>query len=562
MKSIKKFFKKLIGGDSSDQPKRSKSSEQQPAKRDAGDWSPGDKTKPRSKKKSSNSEGKSGVRRESRRGGGGRRQPRSDSQGDSNSHEGSGEGQRRRRNDNRSNDSRGRGKGGGGRRGQRSEPKSRESAEDASAPNMPDPTEWTAADASSIDLPEDYSFSALGLSDVFAKAVFDAGYTTPTEIQEKSIPLILEGKDIIGASQTGTGKTAAFGLPVLDKMKSHGKLRCLILEPTRELAAQVEDAFNSFSQFTDLRCALIHGGVGYGKQNEFMKRGIDTVVATPGRLLDHMAQGTIDLSDLEYLILDEVDRMLDMGFLPDVRKIVEQCPKNRQTLFFSATMPPQIATLAAFALKEPEKIEVGRRFSPADTVSHAFYPVANEQRNELLMGMLKKTDFNSVMIFTRTKAEADKVHNMIELDGEHKSTVMHSDIRQTQRTKALKGFKNGEFQIIVATDVAARGLDISDVSHVINYRVPENAEDYVHRIGRTGRANKTGDAFTILSGDEIEFVESIERFIEAKIPRNRLEGFNYIYTAMLDDDVPSDPDAIKKALGRSRRGGGGRKRRR
>ncbi|QQL46439.1 DEAD/DEAH box helicase [Sulfuriroseicoccus oceanibius] len=389
------------------------------------------------------------------------------------------------------------------------------------------------------------------------------GYVSPTEIQAKSIPIVLAGKDIIGASQTGTGKTAAFMLPIIDKLKSHGKLRCLVLEPTRELAAQVEDAIVNFGKFTDIRELVVHGGVGYGKQNEFLKRGVDIVVATPGRLLDHMNSGTISLDEIDYLVLDEVDRMLDMGFLPDVRRIVEKCSKDRQTLFFSATMPPQIESLASFALKEPEKVEVGRRFSPADTVAHAFYPVADEQRNELILAMLKKTDFHSVMIFTRTKAEADRIFDMIERDGNHKATVMHSDIRQSQRTQALQGFREGKFEIIVATDVAARGIDVSDVSHVINYRVPENPEDYVHRIGRTGRANKTGDAFTLLSGDELEYAEAVERFIGSKVERKKLEDFNYLYTAMLDDDVPSDPDALKKALGRNRRrGGGGRRRRR
>jgi superfamily II DNA/RNA helicase len=327
------------------------------------------------------------------------------------------------------------------------------------------------------------------------------------------------------------------------------------LEPTRELAAQVEESMISFSRFTDLRVALLHGGVGYGNQQEVLQRGVDILVATPGRLLDFMERGVVSLDHIDFLVLDEVDRMLDMGFLPDVRRIVEKCRVPRQTLFFSATMPPQIETLASFAVKDPVRIEVGMRFSPAETITHAFYPVAAEQREDLLLALLKATDYHSVMIFTRTKAEADRVHELLNRDPDHKATVMHSDIKQSDRTKALQGFRSGEFDIIVATDVAARGLDISDVTHVINFRVPENPEDYVHRIGRTGRASKEGDAFTILSGEEVDFAKSVERLIGSKIERKKLDGFPYIYTALLDDDLPKDAKAFRRALGRTSFGG-------
>ena len=427
---------------------------------------------------------------------------------------------------------------------------------------MPDPEHWTPEDDAAVAVPHGYPFCDLELSEPILKAVVGMGYEHPTPIQAQAIPAAMTGRDLVGASQTGTGKTAAFALPILTKLATHGALRCLILEPTRELAAQVMDAMIGFSRFTDLRVSLLHGGVGYGAQTEALRRGVDILVATPGRLLDHLERGTLELTEIEYLVLDEVDRMLDMGFLPDVRRIVEQCKPERQTLFFSATMPPQIEALASFAVKDPVRIEVGQRFSPAETVSHAFYPVASDQRDDLLLALLKATDYHSVMIFTRTKAEADQIYALLRRDPEHKATVLHSDIKQADRTRALQGFRQGEFDVIVATDLAARGLDVSDVTHVINYRVPENPEDYVHRIGRTGRASKEGDAFTLLCGDEVDFAKAIERLIEQKIDRRKLEGFSYLYTALLDDDLPKDKKAFRRALGHSGGPGGGRKKRR
>lgn len=379
-------------------------------------------------------------------------------------------------------------------------------------------------------------FEKLGLTPAVLAGVRDLGYGQPTMIQEKAIPVIIEGKDVIGASQTGTGKTAAFGLPTMSKLGAPGKLRCLILEPTRELAAQVVEAFEKLSAHTGLRTLLVHGGVGYGKQREGLEKGVDIVVATPGRLLDFMQDGTISLDNIEVLILDEVDRMLDMGFLPDVRRIVEKTPKERQTLFFSATMPPQIKSLADWALREPLSIEIGIRFSPAETVSHYLYPVAGEQREELLFGILRQTHFTSAMIFTRMKVQADKLYANLKAMGEYKCAIMHGDIAQKDREKALKDFRDGTCEIIVATDLAARGLDISGVTHVINFNVPDNPEDYVHRIGRTGRAQKEGDAFTLFAADEMKQVEAIENLIKRKIERRRLEGFSYKYTSILDDE--------------------------
>ncbi len=397
-------------------------------------------------------------------------------------------------------------------------------------------------------------FETLGLSPAVLQAVRESGYETPTPIQAQAIPVILEGRDVIGASQTGTGKTAAFALPTLTKMERLGKPQVLVLEPTRELAHQVAESYAQYGKHTGLRTALLYGGVGLGPQADQLKAGADIVVATPGRLIDHFFRGSMRFGEIKTLVLDEVDRMLDMGFLPQVRRIVDLCPwDGRQTLFFSATMPAAIQTFAQWCLSDPFTVEIARRSIPS-TVTHAFYPVAMDQRDELLLGLLKETDYRSVMVFTRTRKEADDVCALIKSSGRSAVAAMHSDISQTDRMKALAGFKEGKYEILVATDVAARGIDISGVSHVINYRVPENAEDYVHRIGRTGRAEAEGDAFTILTADELDFAKSVEVFIEQDIPRRKLENFDYMYTALLDDSPPKPV--------RRRSGGGGRKRRR
>ncbi|MCB1230813.1 MAG: DEAD/DEAH box helicase [Verrucomicrobiae bacterium] len=399
------------------------------------------------------------------------------------------------------------------------------------------------------------TFAELGLSRPILRAVEKAGYETPTPIQAQAIPTALNGRDIIGASQTGTGKTAAFALPILSQMVPGSQPQCLVLEPTRELAAQVEDQMNLFSFYRPTNVVLIHGGVGYGKQLDGLETNPDIVIATPGRLLDHMERGSIKLDKIKYLVLDEVDRMLDMGFLPDVRRIIDRCPKERQTLFFSATMPGQIETLANWVLNNPVEIEVGGRRSPAETVTHAFYPVSIDQRDDLLLALVDQTHFDSLMIFTRTKKEADSLAATLKQSTtEANVAVLHSDIRQSDRTKALAGFRSGEFDVIIATDIAARGLDISGVTHVINYRVPENPEDYVHRIGRTGRAQTEGDAFTILAADEVDFAKAVENYIGQKIERRKLDGFDYIYTAILDDSPPRPV--------RSRRPSGPKRRRR
>ncbi len=378
------------------------------------------------------------------------------------------------------------------------------------------------------------SFKDFGLHEAVVRGVESMGYSDPTPIQLRAFPIILSGRDMMGSAQTGTGKTAAFGLPILSKLETHGKMRALILEPTRELAAQVETAFRDFARFMDLTVGLVYGGVGYGKQREFLAKGVDVLVATPGRLLDFLEDGTADLRDIQYLVLDEVDRMLDMGFLPQVRRIVDRLPKNRQTLFFSATLPPELETMTKWLLTDPEQVEIGQRRSPAETVTHALYPVAKDQKFALLIALLEHTKFDSAIIFTSTKVMADRVAHQLK-DLKHSVAVLHSNRTQSEREDALAGFKSGKYEVMVATDIAARGLDIAGVSHVINYDVPQHPEDYVHRIGRTGRALQVGDAATIFTAEEMDQVRSIERFIGTSIKRVKLDGFDYLYTALFNE---------------------------
>ncbi|MDD3180034.1 MAG: DEAD/DEAH box helicase [Opitutaceae bacterium] len=376
-------------------------------------------------------------------------------------------------------------------------------------------------------------FTALGLGDRLAYAAQQMGYVEPTPIQQQAVPLVLTGRDAIGSAQTGTGKTAAFALPILQRLGRHGALRCLVLEPTRELALQVEEAFKNFAKYTDLRATVVYGGVGYGKQREDLRHGMDILVATPGRLLDLMEQGDVNLKGINVLVLDEVDRMLDMGFLPDVKRIVQKCPRERQTMLFTATLPPEIEQLAGWVLRDPATVSIGRQRSAAETVAHAFYPVVGAQKFDLLQHLLQQTNYESVLIFSRTKAGADYVASRL-LRAGHKVAVMHSDRNQAERTEALRGFKTGKYEVLVATDVAARGLDIAGISHVINYDVPENPEDYVHRIGRTGRAQNTGDAFTLVTEETWRDARSVERFIGMSIEWKKVPGFDYTYSGIFD----------------------------
>ena len=379
-------------------------------------------------------------------------------------------------------------------------------------------------------------FDQMGLSAPVLEGVQAMGYTEPTPIQQRAIPTILAGKDVIGSAQTGTGKTAAFALPILSKLDRPAPgPRVLVLEPTRELAAQVDASFKALAKFTHLRIGLVYGGVGYGTQNDALRRGVDILIATPGRLLDHIQRGTLRLNHIQNLVLDEADRMLDMGFMPDVRRIIERCPKERQTSLFSATVPPDIAALIRWAMKEPETIEIGARRSPAETVKHVIYPVVEEQKTDLVLALLEKVQYDSVIIFCRTRHRADRIGNMLKKN-QHKVAILHSDRTQKEREEALKGFRDKKFEVLVATDIAARGLDIPDVSHVINYDVPQHPEDYVHRIGRTGRAQSEGDAFTLMAVADKSHVADIERFIGQKIERTKLEGFAYQQSVLFSAD--------------------------
>ncbi len=381
-------------------------------------------------------------------------------------------------------------------------------------------------------------FTKLGLSPAVLDGVKAMGYVDPTPIQLRAIPLIMAGRDVIGSAQTGTGKTAAFALPILSKMDKHEpQPRLLVLEPTRELAAQVETAVRDFARFTNLRVAVIFGGVGYGKQNDALRNGVDILVATPGRLLDHLQQGNCRLDRVQHVVLDEADRMLDMGFLPDVRRILEKCPRQRQTSLFSATIPPAIETLIQWAMHNPETVEIGARRTPAETVKHVIYPVSDTQKTDLLLALLDRVHYESVIIFCRTKHGADRVAQLLKRSN-HAVAVLHSNRTQSEREQALRGFRDGRFEVLVATDIAARGLDISNVSHVINYDVPHHPEDYIHRIGRTGRAEASGDAFTLMVAEDSNHVFAIERFISQKIQRVKLENFNYTYTALFEADKP------------------------
>jgi ATP-dependent RNA helicase RhlE len=379
-------------------------------------------------------------------------------------------------------------------------------------------------------------FTQLGLSHNVLEGVKAMGYFEPTPIQLRAIPLILAGQDVIGSAQTGTGKTAAFALPILSKLGTHQPAtRLLVLEPTRELAAQVETAIRDFARFTNLRVLVMFGGVGYHRQRDELRKGVDVIVATPGRLLDHVRQGDCKLNHVQYLVMDEADRMLDMGFLPDVRRILDHCPRDRHTSLFSATIPPAIETLIKWAMRDPQTVEIGARRTPAETVKHVIYPVSEAQKTDLLLELLKRVNYDSVIVFCRTKHGADRVAHLLKRNN-HSVAVLHSNRTQREREQALKGFRDGRFEVLVATDIAARGLDIADVSHVVNYDVPQHPEDYIHRIGRTGRMEARGDAFTIMVAEDGRHVEAIERFISQKIARVKLEDFDYRYTALFEQE--------------------------
>jgi ATP-dependent RNA helicase RhlE len=372
------------------------------------------------------------------------------------------------------------------------------------------------------------SFDTLGLAPEIVRAVKAKNYETPTPIQAKAIPAILAGHDVIGCAQTGTGKTAGFTLPILHRLQG-GKspsLRVLVLVPTRELAAQVADSIKTYGRFLRLRSAVVYGGVGYAPQIQALRNGVDILVATPGRLLDHMRQGLVRFNALEVLVIDEADRMLDMGFLPDVRTILKQLPTKRQTLFFSATMPPEVQRLANEILTRPTVIEIVRQGTPARNVRQLVYPIDTARKRDLLVHLIDKEQMGQVLVFTRTKHRADHLAGQLERTGKRVAAI-HGNKSQGARTKALDAFRRGAIQVLVATNLAARGLDVKGISHVVNYELPEVPEDYIHRIGRTARAEAAGDAISLVAPHEREQLREIERLIGEKIPQTTIEGFEH-----------------------------------
>lgn len=401
------------------------------------------------------------------------------------------------------------------------------------------------------------SFEEVGLHETIMKGVVAAGYTTPTPIQAQAIPVAVSGRDIIGCAQTGTGKTAAFVLPMLNRLvagRNAGKNRlprALVVAPTRELALQVEESVRTYGKYTSIRSQTIYGGVSIEPQIRNMRRGMDIVVATPGRLLDHMNRGTVDLSAVEVLVLDEADRMFDMGFIKDIRKIVAEIPRDRHTMLFSATMPSAVQELANSILTKPQFISIGERRNPAETVSQQVCSVVKERKMDLLLHVLENEDVENVIVFSRTKHGADRIVKNLGKRG-FSATVMHSNRSQSQRQRALAGIKNGQFNILVATDIAARGIDVEGVSHVINFDTPNQAEDYIHRIGRTGRAEATGDAITFVARDEEGYLRDIERHTGKRITRKIYDGFE----PRVEDREAQEHATAARGGGHSRRNAG------
>lgn len=393
-------------------------------------------------------------------------------------------------------------------------------------------------------------FQSFSLHPKVLTGVKNAGYQTPTPIQAQAIPKIMAGHDIMGLAQTGTGKTAAFALPILHRLMQgpRKQVRALVIAPTRELAEQINDSLLELGQQTRLKSITVYGGVGINPQIEKLKNGVEIVVACPGRLLDHIGQGTIDLNHLELLVLDEADQMFDMGFLPDIRRILKQLPSQRQTMLFSATMPPEIRGLAREILHDPVTVQVDT-VAAAATVSHVLYPVAQHLKTPLLMQLLKQTDTGSVLIFTRTKHRAKRLGEQLEKAG-YTAASLQGNLSQNRRQAAMDGFRSGKFQMLVATDIAARGIDVSQVSHVINYDIPDTTEAYIHRIGRTGRAAKNGDAFTLVTDEDGAMVRAIEKTLAAAIERRTIAGFDYSVPAPRKDEEfarpPRQPNPRRK----------------
>ena len=399
------------------------------------------------------------------------------------------------------------------------------------------------------------SFDSLGLSAELLRAVSEQGYSEPTPVQAQAIPVVLQGKDILAGAQTGTGKTAGFTLPLLQLLSEHAQgkgrrpVRALVLTPTRELAAQVGESVETYGKHLPLKSTVIFGGVKINPQIEKLRHGVDILVATPGRLLDHVQQKTLDLSKVEILVLDEADRMLDMGFIHDIRKVLALLPKNRQNLLFSATYSSDIKSLADRLLDNPVMIEVARRNTAAETVEQRVYPVDRGRKRELLSHLIGSKNWKQVLVFTRTKHGANRLAQQLEKDG-LTAAAIHGNKSQGARTRALAGFKQGDVRVLVATDIAARGLDIDQLPHVVNFELPNVAEDYVHRIGRTGRAGNEGEAVSLVCVDEKGLLRDIERLLKRDITKEVLPGY--------EPDPSIKPEPIQNGRGGNRSGGRGR----
>jgi len=404
-------------------------------------------------------------------------------------------------------------------------------------------------------------FSSLQLHPSLLQAVKDAGYTEPTPIQTSAIPIVLTGKDVIGIAQTGTGKTAAFTLPILSRLLAQGAgkgIRVLILAPTRELVVQIEENVRAYAQHTSVTMATVFGGVGERPQMAALRKGVDIVIACPGRLLDLMQQGFGDFRGLTTLVLDEADRMLDMGFLPSIRRIVKTLPNKRQTLLFSATLSKEIESLTHEFQHSPQTVQIGRRANPAETVTQMVYEISASLKQPLLEHLLKDPAMDSVLIFTRMKHSADRLAKKLQARGILTATL-HSNRSQNQRLKALQDFKAGTVRVLVATDIAARGIDVEGISHVVNYDLPMHAEDYVHRIGRTGRAKAIGDAVSFVTPDDRASLRALEKFIGRGLVRKKAEGFDYNAPPPPPDEA-RPPRQFQQRGGQQRGGGSGQQR--
>ncbi len=411
------------------------------------------------------------------------------------------------------------------------------------------------------------SFDQLGLSADLLRAVAEEGYTIPTPIQLQAVPLILEGRDLLAAAQTGTGKTAAFVLPIFERLRFHANssfsparhpVRVLVLTPTRELCMQVEQMATDYGRYVPLRVASVYGGVPIEPQLKELRAGVEFLVATPGRLLDHVGQRTVNLGQVEILVLDEADRMLDMGFIPDIRKIIALLPTKRQNLLFSATFNDEVRSLANTFMSHPATVEVAPRNTTVDAIRQIVYPVDRDRKEALLAHLIRRDDLRQVLVFTRTKIAASRLAARLDREG-IEAVAIHSDRTQPERTRALEAFKNGELRVLVATDVAARGLDIEDLPHVVNFELPPHPQDYIHRIGRTGRAGASGEAISLVSLDEAEYLRGIQRLMRKAIPWQVEEGF----VPHRDREDPPEPARPSRggsaggSRGGARRGGSG-----